>query len=161
MEQEQSSDLPKDFTSYGGKAWTAYALLAIRGVLLLLIATPIAWAISPIAGGIALIGSILHIVYRFLYLKSFHLYADSNGIWVFSGVFPWNKGTNGVKWRDLDGAGYFQGMGSWLFKSYTIQIAHRFTKSGEILLSHWKSGDSVVLDINGKHQEMVRANSLN
>lgn len=94
-------------------------------------------------------------------MKSFHLYFDDVGVWVYSGVLPWNKGVAGVKWRDLDEAVYFQSMGSWLFKSYSIRIGLRFTKSSEILLSHWARGNEVVMEINGQHQALVRASALN
>jgi len=51
-------------------------------------------------------------------------------------------------------------MASWLFKSYSIRIGHRFTKSSEILLSHMMRGDESVMIINSRHQELVRANAL-
>lgn len=82
------------------------------------------------------------------------------GVWVYSGILPWNKGVAGVKWRDLDEAVYFQSMGSWLFKSYSVRIGHRFTKSSEILLSHWARGHEAAMAINGQHQDLVRANAL-
>ncbi len=160
MDQDNSASISTTHTSLGGKSWTAYVRVVLFGLALIFVATPLAWAISIVAGIIALAASLASVVYQLLLLKSFHLYFDDIGVWVYSGVLPWNKGIAGVKWRDLDEAVYFQSMGSWLFKSYSIRIGHRFTKSSEILLSHWARGHEAVMAINGQHQAMVRAGTL-
>ena len=161
MDQDNSANITTEHTSLGGKSWTAYVRVVLVGFVLLFIITPLLWSSSTLAGIVALIISIAIVVYQFLVLKSFHLYFNDIGVWVYSGVLPWNKGVAGVKWRDLDEAVYFQSMGSWLFKSYSIRIGHRFTKSSEILLSHWARGHEAVMAINSRHQELVRADALN
>jgi hypothetical protein len=160
MDQDNRATTSTQFTSLGGKSWTAYVRVLLLGLALFLIVTPMAWSASAAAGLIALAISLVIVVYQLLLIKSFHLYFDDAGVWVYSGILPWNKGVQGVKWRDLDEATYFQSMGSWLFKSYSIRIAHRFTKSSEILLSHWARGHEAVMAINGQHQELVRSNVL-
>lgn len=160
MDQDNSASPSSEVTSLGGKSWTAYVRVVLAGVVLLFFVTPFAWSIAPFAGLVVLLATLGFLVYQFLLLKSFHLYFDDIGVWVFSGVLPWNKGVSGVKWRDLDEAVYFQSMGSWLFKSYSIRIGHRFTKSNEILLSHWARGHDAVMTINGRHQSLVREGAL-
>jgi hypothetical protein len=160
MDQDNSANINSENTSLGGKSWTAYVRVVLVGAILLTIVTPVAWSASAPAGVVALALSLTFVVYQFLLMKSFHLYFDDVGVWVYSGILPWNKGVAGVKWRDLDEAVYFQSMGSWLFKSYSIRIGHRFTKSSEILLSHWARGHEAVMAINGQHQELVRAGAL-
>ncbi len=160
MDQDNSTSRSTTPTSLGGKSWTAYVRVVFVGVALILFATPLAWSVSIAAGLVTLAASLAFVVYHVLLLKSFHLYFDDIGVWVYSGVLPWNKGTAGVKWRDLDEAVFFQSMGSWLFKSYSIRIGHRFTKSSEILLSHWARGHEAVMAINGQHQALVRAGTL-
>lgn len=160
MDQDNSPIAPAEIASLGGKSWTAYVRVVLIGVVLVFFATPVAWAASAISGAVVLAASLAFLVYKFLLLKSFHLYFDDVGVWVYSGIFPWSKGVGGVKWRDLDEATYFQSMGSWLFKSYSIRIGHRFTKSSEILLSHWARGHEAVMAINGQHQDLVRAGAL-
>lgn len=160
MDQENSANVAPEVTSLGGKSWTAYVRVVLVGIVLLLVLTPLAWSASAMAGVVMLVVSLALVIYQFLLIKSFHLYLDDVGVWVYSGILPWNKGVAGVKWRDLDDAVYFQSMGSWLFKSYTIRIGHRFTKSSEILLSHWARGHEAVMAINGQHQELVRAGAL-
>lgn len=161
MDQDNSADPSSQTTSLGGKSWTAYVRIALIGLALLFLATPAVWSASVGAGIVVMLISLGFIAYNVLLLNSFHLYVDHGGVWVFSGILPWNKGVKGVKWRDLDEAVYFQSMGSWLFKSYSIRIGHRFTKSSEILLSHWARGHEAVMAINGQHLELVRANTLN
>lgn len=160
MDQDNSAVISSEITSLGGKSWTAYIRVAVIGLVTLFVVTPLAWYASVGAGILVLLFSVGFTIYQVLVLKSFHLYFDDVGVWCYSGVLPWNKGIAGVKWRDLDEAVYFQSMGSWLFKSYSIRIGHRFTKSSEILLSHMARGDESAMAINGQHQELVRANAL-
>ena len=54
----------------------------------------------------------------------------------------------------------FLGMGSWLLKSYTVRIGHRFTKANEIVMTHMASGHQAVMTVNAMHQELVRAGRL-
>jgi hypothetical protein len=161
MDEGSSENVPLISGALGGKSWTAYIKPFLVGAVLLFILTPAAWAASIIAGVAALTLSLAFLIYQTLLLRSFHLYFDDLGVWVYSGILPWNRGVSGVKWRDLDEAVYFRSMGSWLFKSYSIRIGHRFTKSSEILLTHWQSGHEAVMEINAQHQELVRAKSLN
>lgn len=67
-------------------------------------------------------------VYRILLLKSVHLYTDDVGVWLFRGILPWSKGVRGFKWRDIEDAMYYTGFLSWMFRSYTARIGHRFTR---------------------------------
>ncbi|MET3119803.1 hypothetical protein AAKU64_004049 [Undibacterium sp. GrIS 1.8] len=161
MDQDSSAAIPSDITSLGGKSWTAYIRVIAIGFVLFCIVTPLAWRASVVAGIVVLLLSLGFTAYQFLELRSYHLYFNDIGVWIYSGVLPWKKGVAGVKWRDLDEAVYFQSIGSWLFKSYSIRIGHRFTKSSEILVSHMTRGNEVVMKINGRHQDLVRANALN
>ena len=90
------------------------------------------------------------------YLKSYHLYYDEDGVWVYSGFLPWQKGVSGVKWRDLDEATFTPSFLGWLFKSYTIQVCHRFTKADEMVFTHCAHGQDAVLAINEYHEELIR-----
>jgi hypothetical protein len=160
MEQNGPTPTTTDDVLLATKSWTAYLGVAFMAFLLLLLITPLVWSSSTGAGIVVLLASSLFLAYKFAVLKSYQLYMDANGIWCFSGVLPWNKGVRGVKWRDLDEDIYFQGMASWAFKSYTIRIGHRFTKSSEVVLAHMTRGDQAVMQINQQHQELVRANAL-
>jgi hypothetical protein len=158
-----------DFTQVGGgesttvgrKAWTGYVGLVLWTIILLVVAVPITWHYSHGAGaGVAL--AIFAVAgYKFAELRAYRLYYNDMGVWLYSGILPWNKGVRGVKWRDLDDATYTRSMWSWLFKSYSIRVGHRFTRSNELILSGIAHGDKAVMAINQRLQEMARANRLN
>jgi hypothetical protein len=98
--------------------------------------------------------------YKIADLRAYRLYYNDMGVWLYSGILPWNKGVRGVKWRDMDDATYTRSMASWLLKSYSIRIGHRFTRSSELLLSSVYHGERAVTLINQKLQEMARSNRL-
>jgi hypothetical protein len=112
-------------------------------------------------GVIVLFLSVCGIAYKVMELRSYHLFSDEMGVWLYSGVLPWNKGVRGVKWRDLDDATYTRSLGGWLLKSYSLRIGHRFTRSNELILKDIGRGDRAVMTINQQLQELARANRLN
>jgi hypothetical protein len=124
------------------KSWVTYIFPLLIGLafLVLLIFTGLILSIIPI----------LICVYIALMSRSYYLYIDENGVWVFSGIFPWNKGVRGVKWRDLDEAIFYTGLASWVLKCFTIKIRNRFTKDSEITLSYMDLGDLAVTRINAE-----------
>lgn len=95
-----------------------------------------------------------------LSLRSIKLYYDDEGIWLYSGIFPWNKGFNGIKWCDLDSGLYTTGFLSWVLKSYSVCISHRFTKNSEIAIKHVYKGDVFVKTINELHIQYLKSNTI-
>lgn len=136
-------------------AWTAY----IRP----LIVFPALFSVGALfkANGYSSVGITICVlvvslmVIRILTIRSVLLYTDDDGVWVYNGIFPWSKGTTGVKWRDIEDAVYFTVFWSWLFKSYTVRIGHRFTKTSEIVLTHIARGNLAVEHINRLHREVL------
>lgn len=108
------------------------------------------WAIVTIFCGIL----------AFLNMRSVKLYYDEDGVWLYSGIFPWNKGSNGIKWRDLDTALYTTGFTSWALRSYRIILSHRFTKDAEIILKDIKNGDVFVKEVNELHRQYAEQNRI-
>ncbi|MDR6679516.1 hypothetical protein [Pseudomonas oryzihabitans] len=95
-------------------------------------------------------------VYKVLFLRSVHLYTDDYGVWLFSGILPWRRATWGVKWRDIEAACYYTGFFSWILRSYTVRVGHRFTRTSEIVLDHVARGNQAAEHINNLHQVMLR-----
>ena len=160
MEQEILSGNTSEVKKLGGKSWTAYIWLILLSCIVLL---PISIASFSSSWRLGLIISALafvFIVYHVLLLRSYNIYYDDVGIWVYSGILPWRRGVSGVKWRDLDETVFFQTFWSWLFKSYSIRIGHRFTKSSEIFLTHMSRGHETASQINHRHHELVQAGVL-
>ena len=151
MEREITNTSHIDENLIGVKSWTAYLLPIFISI-----------SIGAIMIGLnTLLGIIpfVYCLYSILLLRTYKLYFDPEGVWLYSGLFPWQKGIRGVKWRDLDEAVYFTGFSSWLFKSYKIRIGHRFTKEAEIFLSHMHLGDKIVQNINAVHQLAIQNNA--
>jgi hypothetical protein len=162
MTQGVTSEVAKNVKNLGGKAWTAYIGTVLIAVILLVIIMPLLIASgSRILGLLLLIVGALFVTYRILLLRSYNLYYDDVGIWLYSGVLPWKKGIVGVKWRDLDEVVFFQTLWSWLSNSFSVKVGHRFTKSSEIFITHLGRGKDCVLALNAHHQELIRNNALN
>lgn len=160
MDQGILTENNSEISSLGGKSWTAYIGLALLSLLILIPIALASWSSSWLLGLIVSSVVLAYIAYQILLTRSYNIYHDDIGIWVYSGILPWDKGVIGVKWRDLDEAVYFQTFWSWLFKSYSIRIGHRFTKSSEIFLTHMHKGDDTAMKINGLHHELVSAGVL-
>lgn len=141
------------------KCWTAYFGVAATALLFFIVLL----VFNAISTVFSLLMSLVFIAYltnEVLAIRSLHLYYDEVGVWVYSGAFPWNRGITGVKWRDLDEATFAQGMRSWLFKSYSIRVGHRFTKSSELFLTNMAEGNEAVMKINALHRDLVKGNRL-
>ncbi|MBD8710213.1 hypothetical protein IFT47_26630 [Pseudomonas sp. CFBP 13711] len=95
-------------------------------------------------------------IYKILILRSVRVYTDDVGVWLYRGILPWSKGVRGVKWRDIEDAMYYTGFLSWMFRSYTVRIGHRFTKTSEIYVHHLAQGQNAVEHINQLHQSILR-----
>ena len=159
MNQDQDTQLNPDHagTELSRKAWTAYISIVARCVVLggLCVAT-LVWHsdLWKIVVPVMLFGGAL-IAYRIAWLRSCKLYFDDNGVWIYSGLLPWKRGVSGVKWRDLDEAVFVNGFWSWLSRSYTIQLRHRFAKVTEIYADHMARGKDAVMAINQEHRKHI------
>jgi hypothetical protein len=145
----------------GVKSWLAYAgTLTLAGILFFAV-LPLTFAYAnEMAGAAVFLVSALLVGYRLLLLRSVQLYYDDVGVWVHSGILPWKKGISGVKWRDMDEATFVTGFWSWITRSYTIRLGHRYTKSSEIVLTNIARGKDVVATLNARQQELIRTNAI-
>ena len=141
------------------KAWTAYVGCFLLAVVMVFVLR-LAFRHSELAAAAVLAASALLIGYRVLLIRSFQLYYDDVGVWLYSGVLPWQRGVRGIKWRDLDQAFYVQSFRSWLTRSWSIRVTHRFTEANAIMLSHMARGREAVAIINERHQQMLRDDRL-
>lgn len=160
MDEDNAARAGGHTTPMCGKAWTAYIGSMLLALMLFGFAVPLALQWSPLAAGGVVLASVLLVGYRILLIHSVRLYYDDVGVWLYAGILPWNKGVQGVKWRDMDEATFAQSFWSWLFKSYAIRIGHRYTKTSEIRLTHMARGKAVVTALNAHHQELIRSDSL-
>jgi len=156
MELDKAA-MPAQARVIGVKSWTAYAGVLALAVLLFSVALPLAFRWNEMAAAAVMALSALLVAYRFLVVRSVQLYYDDVGVWVVSGVLPWQRGVRGVKWRDMDDASYAGGFFAWVTRSYTVRIGHRFTRESEIVLHHIAGGRKAVETVNAIHQQMIRS----
>ena len=161
MEEDNASIASPRANVVGVKSWIAYAGTLLLAALLFFGLLPLAFMWNEYAAAAVFVCSAILVGYRILVLRSVQLYYDDVGVWVYAGVLPWKKGVTGVKWRDMDEATFVQGFWSWITRSYTIRIGHRFTKASEIVLTDIAKGKDVVTTLNARQQELIRANVIN
>ena len=154
---EQNAPASSKAHVIGVKSWLAYAGVAALAVILFGVLLPLAFLWHEMAALAVMVLSALLVAYEFLHVRSVQLYMDELGVWVHSGVLPWKKGITGVKWRDMDEATFVNGFKSWLTRSYTIRIGHRFTRGSEIVLTNIARGKEAVALLNARHQELIRS----
>ena len=157
MEEDNASRSSPNAHVVGVKSWIAYLGVIGLAVLLFLL-VPLAFMVDPsgIVAAVVMVVATLIVGYRFLALRSVQLYYDDVGVWMYSGILPWKKGVAGVKWRDMDEATFEQGFWSWITRSYTIRIGHRFTKASEIRLTDIAGGKDAVAKLNAHQQALIR-----
>jgi hypothetical protein len=161
MEEDNASSASPHAQVVGVKSWVSYAGTLVLAAVLFFGLLPLAFLWNEIAAAVVLVASAVLVGYRFLLLRSVQLYYDDVGVWVYSGILPWKKGVTGVKWRDMEDATFVNGFWSWITRSYTVRIGHRFTKSSEIVLTNIAGGTSAVTTLNARHKEMISANVTN
>jgi hypothetical protein len=158
MEDDNASRSSPDAHVIGVKSWLAYTGVVLLAAVLFGVLLPLSFTYAnEIAAAVVLVVSAIVVGYRFLLLRSIQLYYDDVGVWLYSGVLPWKKGITGVKWRDMEDASFTPGFWSWITRSYTVRIGHRFTKSSEIVLTNIANGKHTVATLNARQQEMIRA----
>ncbi|SFV03824.1 hypothetical protein [Pseudoduganella namucuonensis] len=161
MEEDNASRPAGHGTLLCVKSWTAYLNVLLMAVLLFGFALPLSFRHSELAAGAVMAVSAVLVGYRVLSIRSVQLYYDDVGVWLYSGILPWTRGVQGVKWRDMDEASFVQSFWSWLFRSYSIRIGHRYTKASEILLTRMANGKDAVARLNAHHQKLIRDNVIN
>ena len=160
MEENNSSSGASGVHVVGVKSWVSYLNLLLLAALMFGVILPLSFYMTnggEIPAAIVMAVSVAIIGYRFMDLRNVQLYYDDFGVWVTSGVLPWQKGVTGGKWRDMDEATYEQGFLSWITRSYTVRIGHRFTKASEIRLTNIARGKDVMGIIATRQQAMIRA----
>jgi hypothetical protein len=159
MEEDNATDIAAHGTLLCRKAWTAYVGITLFAVVMVFMLR-LAFVYSELAAAAVLLVSALIIIYKVMVIRSVQLYYDEVGVWLYSGVLPWAKGVQGVKWRDMDEATFVQSFWNWALRSYTIRVGHRFTKDSEIVLNHMARGKDAVALVNARHQALIRDGQL-
>lgn len=133
-------------------SWVAYVRLVkvfFCGFLLTgLFSVVGVWLLKDWLVFVGMLCAVLWIAYETVKIRKTYLFTDPSGVWVSSGVFPWQQGFYGVPWRQIGGAGFRNGFFSWVSKSYRIDVTHAFKDNAGFTLKDLKYGDLVAAHIN-------------
>lgn len=149
--RSQSSQDNSPFLIFGS-SWVAYLrLLPISfGGLMLISAGAFgaeqfqkSWLVYP-----PMVLAVAWFIYAVADIRAVKLFTDETGVWLFKGVFPWQKGYSGTKWADIGSAGYRTGFVSWALRSYRVEVEHRFTRTTELSVRHLRYGNLAVEHMN-------------
>lgn len=119
------------------KSYVAYVrpLVVAATVVALLLSVPPS-SISDSARVVLLLSAAAWAAFRVAETRSVVLFLDEDGVWVHGGVLPWSRGVIGIRYRDLDDPVLMQNLASWLLRSHTIVLRHRFAGHAPIELDH-------------------------
>ncbi|MGC6389539.1 hypothetical protein ACMV8I_18035 [Ewingella sp. S1.OA.A_B6] len=132
-------------------SWVAYIKPVFIFIILFSIAISMEYSTNKIfetIGVVLMIACSANFICQMMFIWGAKVIINDDGVWFFRGIFPWTKGAIGTAWRDMADAEYFTGFISWLVKSYRIRVAHRFTKTSEIIIPHIRNGNKAVIQIN-------------
>ena len=140
-------------------SWVGYVALIWKSVLRVLLLGGLAALVnmviqrsggggSPMLVWVGVAFALVWVVYDFFYLRTMTLYTDDSGVWLHSGIFPWQRGVAGVKWRDISEATFQMGFVSWMLRSYSVRVGNRFTQGAELFLPNIHRGNLAVEHIN-------------
>jgi hypothetical protein len=141
------------------KSWTAYAAIFLITLLPMFVALALkpTWPLFSLGLGV---GTALYAAHKTLATRSYRFYLDDHGVWLASGYLPWKKGVWGMQWRDLGQAGFLPSFTGWLFRSYTVVVSHRFTRSRELRITQMHNGQKSASEINMRHKARVQTRTL-
>lgn len=129
-------------------SWIAYIPYALIACAIIYVVAVIDTFSSNLIVTGALLVVLCYLAYKVYYLTQIRLYTDDQGVWVFRGVFPWNRGVYGVNWRDFEDVIFFTGFFYWLAKGYPVTIRPRFSSNPKICLPPIHRGREAVEEIN-------------
>ncbi|WP_298079223.1 hypothetical protein [uncultured Cardiobacterium sp.] len=89
--------------------------------------------------------------------KAQKLVIDHNGVWKYSGIFPWNRGRNGISWEFIEDAAFYVGFIPWATKSYTVIVRGGYRELNEFTVKYIKNGDDAVGFINDYSRKLRRS----
>ncbi len=152
------------------KSWVAYVASAVFWLFCFAIFSAIGFAVvyfmdvadrkAVMIKVMVVLGVIifLRFILSILSIKSYRLFCTDEGVVLTYGIFPWTKTVNSIRWRDLDAATYYLSAISWISKSYSVTLRHRYTQEIAVAMVDVANGDKAVTMINELHTEILRQN---
>lgn len=134
-------------------SWLGYVQYVVIGILFYLFVMSSAfWLISAglglVLGENKAVANTVFFILTLLYLAGFgyvlyqtrqcKAFVDKDGVWFYSGLFPWTRGIRGVRWENFDQAQFRPGMFSWMFCTYTVYLKDRY--GGTVVIKNLYNG---------------------
>jgi len=61
---------------------------------------------------------------------------DEDGVWYYKGIFPWTVTIDGLTWKNLEYSWIIQGFVSWVLRSWTVRVVHRYNSDKRFEVRH-------------------------
>ena len=134
-------------------SWIGYLRFVIIFLLVGLLVTqfasiPLIWAGETLFGDIgvtvmsvaAYIAAPLLCLFYCLYrLFHFRAYTDDEGVWFYSGYFPWSEGIRGVRWENFDRKTPLKYYSNFSIIIVLFQVPVRFERAFFYFISEYSS----------------------
>ena len=159
MEIENTSNNEEYFRKEYKVSWVGYFRFIAINFVLYFIGMSIATSIIDKETVILLfvIAIIAILVLGIKNTKAQKLVIDHNGVWKYSGIFPWNRGRNGISWEFIEDAAFYVGFIPWATKSYTVIVRGGYRELNEFTVKYIKNGDDAVGFINDYSRKLRRS----
>jgi hypothetical protein len=81
---------------------------------------------------------LIFLMHTFLIYRAWRKYMriDENGVWYYQGIFPWTVTADGLTWKNLERGWLIQGFSSWVLRSWTVRIIHRYNSDKRFDVKH-------------------------
>ena len=140
MEAEKQEAIERSQCCEFKLSWVAYIRPAALFVLLCGVGF-VCGSRSFVVGVVVILVALAMFCYKVWLLRSVRLYTDTRGAWIHRGVFPWDRGTTGVAWRDMDSAVYFTGfaeLGLQIVFSPSCASIHKEQRNNRDACKRWR-----------------------
>ena len=145
LRTSDEASLPPSGVPLARKSYVAYVRpLLVAATLVALLSSLPRSGVSDAVRVVLLLSTVAWTAFRVAELKSVVLFLDIDGVWVHAGVLPWSRGVFGIRYRDLDDPVLMQNLASWLLRSHTIVLRHRFASQAPIALDHMSNAPAAL-----------------
>ena len=98
----------------------------------------------------------LWFLYLYLSARTHLISIDGEGVWYTSGLFPWQKVGNGIRWQDIDMPFRSSNFISWITNSHSITVKHKYTNLDDFVVTHIWDGQTVINIIATERSNRVK-----
>lgn len=100
-------------------------------------------------------------VYKMAWIRSYVITMYENEVRADWGVFPWERSTSFVQWKNITSITYYPTFTSWITNSYSICITHKNNNDSDsdVVLSNIWNGRKVAGIINSEYEDCLNSST--